>query len=123
MNSRNKNILVRIRVDEATASIIRAKADCYFNGNMSACIRCAAAQYNGECQASARNNEVSTLLTAILRQLKKTGTNVNQIARQINERMKVSRYGLSGTDIQPFVSFRQELATIEEFITQIKEKL
>ena len=40
MNSKNKNILVRIRMDEATANLIRSKADRYFNGNVSACIRC-----------------------------------------------------------------------------------
>lgn len=123
MNSKNKNILVRIRVDEVTANIIRTKADSYFNGNMSACIRCATAQYNGESLHATKSNEVSALLTAVLRQLKKTGTNVNQIARQINERMKVSKYGLSGIDIQPFVLFRQDLAAIEELITQVKENL
>ncbi|WP_366522058.1 plasmid mobilization relaxosome protein MobC [uncultured Duncaniella sp.] len=55
--------------------------------------------------------------------MKKIGTNVNQTARQINERMKVSPYGLSASDIQPFVLFRNDLSAIWEHINQIKERL
>ena len=81
-------------MDAATANAIRAKADNHFNGNISACIRCATLQYDGEAALSPANSEITALLTAILRQLKKIGTNVNQTAHQINERMKVSPYGL-----------------------------
>lgn len=95
MSSNNKNIILRLRVDEATANAIRAKADSHFNGNISACIRCATLQYDGKVTTSSADSEITAVLTAILRQLKKIGTNVNQTARQINERMKVSPYGLS----------------------------
>ena len=81
-------------MDAAPANAIRAKADNHFNGNISACIRCATLQYDGEAAPSSANSEITALLTAILRQLKKIGTNVNQTAHQINERMKVSPYGL-----------------------------
>ena len=123
MSSNNKNIILRLRVDEATANAIRAKADSHFNGNISACIRCATLQYDGNISPSPANSEITALLSAILRQLKKIGTNVNQTARQINERMKVSPYGLSASDIQPFVFFRNDLSVIWEHINQIKERL
>ncbi len=123
MSSNNKNIIIRLRVDEATANAIRTKADSHFNGNISACIRCAALQYDGEAAPLSANSEITALLTAILRQLKKIGTNVNQTARQINERMKMSPYGLSSSDIQPFVFFRNDLSAIWEYLNQIKERL
>ena len=123
MSSNNKNIIIRLRVDEATANTIRAKADSHFNGNISACIRCATLQYDGNVTPPSANPEITALLTAILRQLKKIGTNVNQTAHQINERMKVSPYGLSASDIQPCVSFRNDLSAIWEHLNQIKERL
>lgn len=110
-------------MDEATAKAIRTKADSHFNGNISACIRCATLQYNGKATPSLANSEIAASLTAILRQLKKIGTNVNQTAHQINERMKVSPYGLSASDIQPFVFFRNDLSAIWEHLTKIKERL
>ncbi|WP_304645990.1 plasmid mobilization relaxosome protein MobC [uncultured Duncaniella sp.] len=123
MSSNNKTIIIRLRVDEATAKAIRTKANSHFNGNISACIRCATLQYDGEATPSSANSEIPALLTAILRQLKKIGTNVNQTTHQINERMKVSPYGLSASDIQPFVFFRNELSAIWEHLNQIKERL
>ena len=123
MSSNNKTIIIRLRVDEATAKAIRTKADSHFNGNLSACIRCATLQYDGEATPSLANSETTALLTASLRQLKKIGTNVNQTAHQINERMKVSPYGLSASDIQPYVSFRNDLSAIWEHLNQIKERL
>ena len=122
MSSNNKTIIIRLRVDDATAKAIRTKADSHFNGNISACIRCATLQYDGEVAPSSANSETTALLTAILRQLKKIGTNVNQTARQINERMKVSPYGLSASDIQPFVLFRNDMSAIWEHLNQIKIK-
>ena len=123
MSSNNKNIIIRLRVDDATVNAIRAKADSHFNGNISACIRCATLQYDGKVTTSSADSEITAVLTAILRQLKKIGTNVNQTARQINERMKVSPYGLSASDIQPFVFFRNDLSAIWEHLNQIKERL
>ncbi len=123
MSSNNKNIIIRLRVDEATAKAIRTKANRHFNGNISACIRCATLQYDGGVTPQSANSEITALLTAILRQLKKIGTNVNQTAHQINERMKVSPYGLSASDIQPFVLFRKDLSAIWEHLNQIKERL
>ncbi len=123
MSSNNKTIIIRLRVDEATAKAIRTKADSHFNGNISACIRCATLQYDGNVTPSPATSEITALLTAILRQLKKIGTNVNQTAHQINERMKVSPYGLSASDIQPFILFRNDLSVIWEHLNQIKERL
>lgn len=123
MSSNNKTIIIRLRVDEATAKAIRSKADNHFNGNISACIRCATLQYDGEVVSSSSNSEMTALLSAILRQLKKIGTNLNQTAHQINERMKASPYGLSASEIQPFVFFRNDLSAIWEHLNQIKEQL
>ena len=122
MSSNNKTIIIRLRVDEATAKAIRTKANSHFNGNISACIRCATLQYDGEATPSSANSEIPALLTAILHQLKKIGTNVNQTTHQINERMKVSPYGLSASDIQPFVFFRNDLSAIWVHLNQIKIK-
>lgn len=110
-------------MDEETANAIRAKADNYFNGNISACIRCATLQYDGEVTPQSANSETTALLTAILRHLKKIGTNVNQTVHQINERMKVSPYGLSASDIQSFVFFRNDISAIWEHLNQIKAQL
>ena len=123
MSSNNKNIIIRLRVDEVTANAIRAKADIHFNGNISACIRCATLKYDGEAMPSQSNSEITALLSAILRQLKKIGKNVNQTAHQINERMKVSPYGLSASDIQPFILFRNDLSAIWGHLNQIKERI
>jgi len=123
MSPNNKTIIIRLRVDEATAKAIRSKANSYFNGNISACICCATLKYEGEVTPSPATSEIKAVLSAILRQLKKIGTNLNQTAHQINERMKVSPYGLSASDIQPFVFFRNDLSTIWEHINQIKERL
>ena len=109
-------------MDEATAEAIRAKADSHFKGNISACIRCATLQYDGVVAPQSANSEITALLSAILRQLKKIGTNVNQTAHQINERMKVAPYGLSASDIQPFVFFRNDLSAIWVHLNQIKIK-
>ena len=109
-------------MDEATAKAIRTKADSHFKGNISACIRCATLQYDGEVAPQSANFEIAALLTTILRQLKKIGTNVNQTAYQINERMKVSPYGLFPSDIQPFVFFRNDLSAIWVHLNQIKIK-
>ena len=122
MSSNNKTIIIRLRVDEATAKAIRTKANSHFNGNISACIRCATLQYDGEVTLPSTHSEITALLTAILRHLKKIGTNINQTARQINERMKVSPYGLSASDIQPFVFFRNDLSAIWVHLNQIKIK-
>ncbi|MFG6425748.1 MAG: plasmid mobilization relaxosome protein MobC [Muribaculaceae bacterium] len=122
MSSNNKNIIIRLRVDEATAEAIRTKADSHFKGNISACIRCATLQYDGVVAPQSANSEITALLSAILRQLKKIGTNVNQTAHQINERMKVAPYGLSASDIQPFVFFRNDLSAIWVHLNQIKIK-
>ena len=110
-------------MDEVTANAIRAKANRHFNGNISACIRCATLKYDGEAMPSPSTSEIAALLTAILRQWKKIGTNVNQTARQINERMKVSPYGLSASDIELFVYFLNDLSAIWARLTQIKERL
>lgn len=123
MSSNNKTIIIRLRVDEATANAIREKADACFNGNVSACIRCATLQYESGSTKPTATNDVSASLVAILRHLKKIGTNVNQIARQINERMKESPFGLSSSDIQPFVIYRQDLSQIYELIQNLKERL
>ena len=83
----------------------------------------AAVQYDGEKRHPVNTSDSSAALVAILRQLKKLGTNVNQVARQINERAKLSPYALSGSDLQPFVAFRQDLARIGQLVAQIKEVL
>ena len=65
MSSNNKTIIIRLRVDEATAKAIRTKANSHFNGNISACIRCATLQYDGEATPSSANSEIPALLTEI----------------------------------------------------------
>lgn len=46
--------------------------------------------------------------------VKKTGVNVNQVAKCINEKMKLSPHAFTANDFLPFRRFCDELNTVQE---------
>ena len=119
-----KTNIKKFRVDTETLNQMQSIAEKHFNGNLSAFIRCATLSYKPESQTKVTvNPRVTGLLTSVNRQLSKIGTNVNQIARQINEKMKVSSRKLSDTDLSPFIEFLENLKNIKDLFGEIKEIL
>ena len=119
-----KTNIKKFRVDTETLNQIQTIAEKHFNGNLSALIRCATLSYTQESKTDVTvNPRIVGLLTSVTRQLSKIGTNVNQITRQINEKMKGNPRKLSSTDLLPFMEFSENIIIIKETFTEIKEIL
>lgn len=119
-----KTNIRKFRVDTETLNKIQSIAEKHFNGNLSAFIRCATLSYKPESKTEVTvNPRVTGLLTSVNRQLSKIGTNVNQIARQINEKMKGTSRKLSAADLSPFMEFSENIIIIKETFTEIREIL
>ena len=113
-----KKITIKLRVDNDLHTLIAGKAADGFDGNISAFLRCAAVNYSGDIIQSQQNtgadNRIIGLLTSIEKQDNRTGVNVNQVAKCINEKMKLSPYAFSANDLSPFSQFCKELKTVQE---------
>lgn len=113
-----KKITIKLRVDNDLHKLIAGKAADGFDGNISAFLRCAAVTYSGDIIQSQQNtgadNRIIGLLTSIEKQDNRTGVNVNQVAKCINEKMKLSPYAFSANDLSPFSQFCKELKTVQE---------
>ena len=119
-----KTNIKKFRVDAETLNQMQLVAEKHFNGNLSAFIRCATLSYKSESQTKVTvNPRVTALLTSVNRQLSKIGTNVNQITRQINEKMKGNPRKLSAADLSPFIEFLENLQNIKDLFGEIKEIL
>ena len=119
-----KTNIKKFRVDTETLNKIQSIAEKHFNGNLSALIRCATLSYTQESKTDVTvNPRITGLLTSVTRQLSKIGTNVNQITRQINEKMKGTSRKLSAADLSPFLEFSENLQSIKDLFGEIKEIL
>ena len=119
-----KTNIKKFRVDTETLKQMQSIAEKQFNGNLSAFIRCATLSYQSESKTEVTvNPRITGLLTSINRQLSKIGTNVNQITRHINEKMKGHPRKLSDTDLSPFIEFLDNLKNIKDLFGEIKEIL
>ncbi len=95
---------------------MREKADTYFGGNMSALVRCASLKYSEDVQPSEPNSDLTDVMDAILKQLRKIGTNHNQVVKCINEKMKMSPLAFLPSDLLPFKKFTEQLKTVEDML-------
>ena len=119
-----KTNIKKFRVDTETLNKIQSIAEKHFNGNLSALIRCSTLSYTQESKTDVTvNPRITGLLTSVTRQLSKIGTNVNQITRQINEKMKGTSRKLSAADLSPFIEFSKNLQNIKDLFGEIKEIL
>ena len=112
-----KDRTIKLRVDNDLHALIAGKAADGFDGNISAFLRCAAVTYSGDIiqsQNTGADNRIIGLLTSIGKLEKMTGVNVNQVAKCINEKMKLSPYAFSASDLSPFSQFCKELKTVQE---------
>lgn len=121
-----KDRTIKLRVDNDLHTLIAGKAADGFDGNISAFLRCAAVTYSGDTiqsQYTRVDNRIIGLLTSIEKQYNRTGINVNQVVKAINEKMKLSPYAFSASDLSPFSQFCKELKTVQEMYRYIHDIL
>jgi len=111
-----KEITVNTRLNVADHKQMRKKADTYFGGNMSALVRCASLKYSEETQPSDPNSNLIDVMDAALKQIRKIGTNHNQVVRCINEKMKMSPLAFLPSDLRPFNEFTERMKTVEDML-------
>jgi len=112
-----KGITINTRVDETLHKQMREKAATYFGGNISALVRCASLKYSEEVQLSEPNNNLTDVMEAALKQVRKIGTNHNQAVRCVNEKMKMSPLAFLPSDLSPFIKFSERLKTVESMLS------
>jgi len=111
-----KEITINTRLNVNDHKKMREKADIYFGGNMSALVRCASLKYSEEVQPSEPNSNLANVMDAILKQIRKIGTNHNQAVKCINEKMKMSPLAFLPSDLSPFIEFSERLKTVENML-------
>ncbi len=121
-----KERTIKFRLDEAMHSLISDKAADGFDGNISSFLRCAAVTYSGDTiqsQSTGTDNRIIGLLNSIDKQENRIGVNVNQVVKAINEKIKMSPYAFSASDLSPFSQFCKELKTVQEMYSYIYDIL
>jgi len=111
-----KEITINTRLNDADHKEMRKKADTYFGGNMSALVRCASLKYSEEVQLSEPNSNLTDVMEAALKQIRKIGTNHNQTVKCINEKMKMSPLAFLPSDLLPFNEFAESMKTVEDML-------
>lgn len=114
-----KEITINTRLNENDHKQMRKKADAYFGGNMSALVRCASLKYSEEVQPSEPNSNLTDVMDAVLKQIRKIGTNHNQTVKCINEKMKMSPLAFLPSNLHPFNEFTQQLKTVEDMLRHL----
>lgn len=114
--SNKKEITINTRLNEADHKEMRKKADTYFGGNMSALVRCASLKYSDDVQPSEPDSNLTDVMDAILKQIRKIGTNHNQAVKCVNEKMKMSPLAFLSSDLRPFNEFTEQLKTVEDML-------
>lgn len=114
--SNKKEITINTRLNEADHNEMRKKADTYFGGNMSALVRCASLKYSEDIQPSEPDSNLTDIMDAILKQIRKIGTNHNQAVKCVNEKMKMSPLAFLPSDLLPFNEFTKQLKTVEDML-------
>ena len=124
--SKKKEITLNTRVDEIIHRQMREKAAAYFNGNMSALIRCAALKYTEEVTPSETiqtNHQLIALISTAIKKIDRIGVNLNQVVKCINEKMKMSPLAFTANDLLPFSQFGGDLKIIQEMLRYLYEML
>lgn len=111
-----KEITINTRLNVADHKQMCKKADTYFGGNMSALVRCASLKYTEDTQSSEPNGNLTDVMEAALKQIRKIGTNHNQAVKCINEKMKMSPLAFIPSDLLPFTEFTESMKTVENML-------
>lgn len=114
--SNKKEITINTRLNEIDHKQMRKKADTYFGGNMSALVRCASLKYSEEVQPSEPNSNLTAVMEAALKQIRKIGANHNQAVKCINEKMKMSPLAFLPSDLLSFNEFAESMRTVENML-------
>lgn len=122
-----KDRIIKFRSDSDLYTLITGKADAWFSGNVSAFIRCALVRYTEVPDVPVTKvSEYSALqvglLNSIDRQLRRIGVNINQIVKNINEKMKLSPRAFLSADLLPFSQCAEEFQKVEEMITELRKQ-
>ena len=124
--SKKKEITINTRVDESIYKQMREKAATYFNGNISALIRCATLRYTEEAttaKPTGTNPRLFALISTIMKKIDRIGVNHNQAVKCINEKMKMSPLAFTANDLLPFSQFGGDLKTIQEMLRYLYQML
>ena len=124
--SKKKEITINTRVDETIHRQMREKAATYFNGNISALIRCATLRYTEEAttaEPTGTNPQLIALISTAIKKIDRIGVNHNQAVKCINEKMKMSPLAFTPNDLLPFSQFGGDLKTIQEILRYLYDML
>ena len=124
--SKKKEITINTRVDETMHRQMREKATTYFNGNISALIRCATLKYSDEVptsEPSEANPQLIALISTAIKNIDKIGVNHNQAVKCINEKMKMSPLAFTANDLLPFSQFGGDMKIIQDMLSYLYEML
>lgn len=114
-----KSITIKIRVDSQTHAEMKSRADRYTDGNLSAFVRCATLKYEEQPVADRDNLQMIALIKSAIKQIERTGTNTNQVAKHINEQQKMNPYSLRAADLLPFGQFCEGTDKIQQMLTYL----
>ena len=123
---KKKEITINTRVDETVHRQMREKAVTYFNGNMSALIRCATLRYTEEAttaEPTGTNHRLIALISTAIKKIDKIGFNHNQAVKCINEKMKMSPLAFTANDLLPFNQFAGDMKIIQEMLCYLYKML
>ncbi|MBD5358668.1 MAG: hypothetical protein HDR88_17050 [Bacteroides sp.] len=124
--SKKKEITINTRVDETIHRQMREKAATYFNGNMSALIRCATLKYSEEVaplETTQTNHQLIALISTAIKKIDKIGVNHNQVVKSIKEKMKMSPLAFTANDLLPFSQFGGDMKTIHKMLRYLYDML
>ena len=124
--SKKKEITINTRVDETIHRQMREKAATYFNGNISALIRCATLRYTEEAttaEPSGTTPRLIVLISTAIKKIDKIGVNHNPAVKCSNEKMKMSPLAFTANDLLPFSQFGGDMKIIQEILRYLYEML
>ena len=124
--SKKKEITINTRLTEDVHRQMREKAATYFDGNMSALVRCATLKYSEEVtssEPSVTNPQLFALISTMMKKIDKIGVNHNQAVKCINEKMKMSPLAFTVNDLLPFNQFGGEMKIIQDMLRYLYEML
>lgn len=117
-----KDKVIKVRLSEEIHKQIVKKAEKDFGGNISCFIRWAAVSCIKAVPQSVnsnKDNRVIGLLTSINKGNSKIGVNLNQVAKAINEKMKMSPLAFTANDLSPFRQFFDDMKIIQDMYRYI----
>lgn len=124
--SKKKEITINTRVDATLHKQMIEKANAYFNGNLSALIRCASLKYSEDAstsEPSETNPQLIALISTAIKKIDRIGVNHNQATKCINEKMKMSPLAFTANDLLPFSQFGGDMKTIQEMLRYLYDML